>query len=340
MSKIIKKKTVITAKKKTAGAQKKVVKKAGRRRPPVNAGRLKEAAMMFASFAEAEGYLALKKSLSLAEIIEKYPTSRQAWDRGRLIRSIGKYASQAVSVAEAERGIGLADGELVVLLATDSEIADTWNEKRLDFKLSLREALTETAIKGNQNALKHIEEFLSHDIEQTASGGTAIDRVSLAAMASIAGVTTITIRNWVEKNQMPRNKNGTYNLIHCWRWSESFYNQKLAVNAPPAPEKTLADVRILKYERELAIQDGELLDRNTVIAGLTARMQVLVAAKKGRNPELGMLCENQPHVKVTEILDNAADDLMRKLIEVPEFLKLPPEAAELFSELMESLVNF
>lgn len=319
---------------KTAKKKKAKTKKTRPPRPPVSPATVKALAMVSADLAAADVQLNLKKPL--ADILGKFEKLQRAWDRGRMLRNLQQFAATAVTIAEAEDALGMETGKLKELLETDLEVADIWNEARLQTIIDIKRALVDSAKDGRPAAAKQIEGILRREI---AHPKVDFRHLPIAVMVEMTGKTRQTIHDWTTKHGLPRNADKTYDLAEFLRWFESFTIKKVNTSGKPslADIDPLKSVKAEKLKTDLQKQKGQLLDRGQVITGQLARLQSLVNSLARKPEELAMLCHGQPPAKIARILNTFFDDVRRQQCEVPAELQLPPDLAKQFAELLEKL---
>lgn len=114
-------------------SKKKKVKKqkAVKKRLPVSAKRLKYYGFVCENIVEAEN-LCISRT-PLAEIIEKYPQLKAAWERGRFLRDIKKEAENGLNLDEAAKLLKYKNvKEFKKMLESDYEAKSIWNSIRRD----------------------------------------------------------------------------------------------------------------------------------------------------------------------------------------------------------------
>jgi len=318
-------------KKRPAGGKAKKTK-----RREIGPKKVKALAVKYQNLADADA--AADLNVSLVDYIKKYKDLAAAWDRGRLVRNIRELAGTPITITQAEITLELKHGELFQMIQDDPEIRDLWNAERLALIITVQKAILEKAKAGQNSAIKQIEHLLKNEI----AGRDQVDftHVSINELGKLTGRTRQAVHEWHIKHGLNRNSDKTFNLFEFIPWYHDFILTKKA----DAPGRTssnkldpLRDARARKLQVEMEKEQGQLLDREQVIAGLLARQQVFISSIENKSETLAGLCINKPQKKIQEILENFFDDTRRRQCMIPEVLQLPPEAQTLFSELINIL---
>jgi len=266
---------------------------------------------------------------------KKYAKLKAAWQRGQFLRNLKALAGVVETVSEAARKLELSSGqELRDILDTDIEAANIWNQTRLDTKIKAREGLIAAAAEGNQAAIRAIENYLRDD-QRPAAGGADFHKLIQKSVADLFDVDRLTVRNWTDRHNCPRNTDGTFDLASVIRWWKDFEKRKSGTHVEASDK--LRDLKAEEKKLDLLERQHSLLDREEVIAGLVARAQNMVAAFNYKRRELANMVHNQTIEGVEDILGRFFEDLQRQQLEVPEFLELPEAAAERLKECFELL---
>ena len=160
-------------------------------------------------------------------------------------------------------------------------------------------------------------------------------RITLKQLVEITGRTRRTIYDWLKKG-LQRNADGSFYLPIFLTWFERYTIEKL----PPKAVAAANPLQAMKAERlelDLAQARNQLLDRGEVIAGQIARYQNLMNSLTHKAEELALLCNGQPQAKMAEMLNLFFDEVLRQQCQVPEELRLPPEAEKQFAKLLTNL---
>ena len=266
---------------------------------------------------------------------KKYASIKAAFERGQFLRNLAGLAGVVETVSEAARKLDLASGQVLrEILDTDLEAANLWNQRRLDTKIKAREGLITAAADGNQAAIRAIENYLRDDA-RPAAGGPDLHKLMQKDIADLFDVDRLTVRNWTDRHNCPRNVDGTFDLASVIRWWKQFEQRKSGPHVVSADP--LRDMKTEEKRLDLAERRGELLDREEVISGLAARVQVMVGAFNYKRRELANMVHNQTIEGVEDILGRFFEDLQRQQLELPEFLSLPAEAEATLKLLFEQI---
>ena len=188
-------------------------------RPPVDEAEVRRLGLECENRAEADA--AIRTRRSLAEIFKKYPQLRQAWDRGRFLRSLRGLARTAISVSDAAKKLGFANGQVLrAMIDEDEEVGELWNETRLEVKIEFNAALFDEAKGGNPAAIKAVQQNLLLDEKERP--GSDFSRITILQLAELTGKTRQTIHDWHTKFGLPRNADKTFDLSIFLSWHKKF----------------------------------------------------------------------------------------------------------------------
>jgi len=307
-------------------------KKASRKKPasprlPISAKRLKRLGYACDHLTDADE--AAKISVPLAELIDKHDHLAAAWERGQLLRNLEAFAGAAVSVTQAARKLGFEKGQdLRKLLDTDAEVNNIWEQTRLETLCAAKAALVDAAKEGNQAAIRAVEIFL-RDEGEVPQGAMRFDSVQMKQFADLFGVSRQAVHEWITKQGLPRNADGSFDLATAIAWHTDHLTKKAA---PTKGALSVADkYRMEKIEAEREKRRrarGELLDRiavlqrfNSIIISMKAELDRLV---RDHPP----LLANKPPMHIETILAKFRDEFIQKQRKVPDEFKLPPAAQD------------
>lgn len=310
-------------------------KKKTRRRPawPISAVKLKRLALVYETLVEASAEV----DLDLTAAAKRHPSLAAAWKRGRFLANLRQLAGVVETVSEAARKLDLPNGQaLREMIDTDQEIAEIWNQTRLNTRLEVRRAVLEQARDGNQWAIRAVEMYLRDD--QPSPSGADLRRMQQKQIAELFGVTRVTVKEWTDKHGCPRNIDGSYPLADVLAWWQSYIKAKYT--SPADRPDTLRNLKAEEKALDIAARRRELLDRDEVLAGLLARHQILLGWIRQRPGDLGRLCQGQKPDRIAEIIAGSFDELRRQLCTVPAELQLNPEAATLFEQTLAALHDY
>jgi len=320
--------------KKRSKKSKKKILVTKRVRLPVDEAEIRRLGLECENLTEADA--AIKKRKSLKEIFKKYPQLRQAWDRGRFLRNLRGLAMTGVSVSNAAKKLGFANGQVLrAMIDEDQEVGDLWDQTQLEIYIEIKSAIVEAAKEGKVDAVRAVESFLLDEKEWPE---TDLSRITKIQLVEITGKTPQTINNWLNKYGLPRNADKTFDVGVVWAWNEEFLLKKASGGKEPAVElDPLKAMKAEKLKLDLARHRNELLDRELVMAGLLARHQIVISWADHRAEELAWLCRGQKPERIVQLIKEAIAELRRDLCKVPEELRLPDTAEKLFQKTLESL---
>jgi hypothetical protein len=300
------------------------------------ASELRRLAMEGRSLADAE--VELRLAAGLEPMLRSDAKLRAAWDRGRLLRNVRMLAGTAVTVSEAAAALSMDETVLGGLLEQDLEVADAWHQARLGTTIAVKAAMVAEAKKGKPGAVRQVESILRREV--LSSSRTDLRRLSQQQMVEVAGVTRQALHLWETTEGMPRNSDGSYDLVAWVKWFEQHVERRLSRQPGKRTGAETDPLRAARAEEmELRIQEkrGQLLDRHEVIAGLVARLQALTNAVFRKAEPAAQACVNQPAEIIIRQFRDFGDELIRSQREIPEELRLPPAAAEELSAFLASL---
>ena len=278
---------------------------------------------------EADSKSGIKRNL--AKLLSRHPNLKGAWERGQFLKNLQALAGIVATVSEAAHKLGLASGEqLREMLDTDAEIADVWNQTRLNTIIDAREALLQAAKEGNQTAIRAVENYLREEKQTTARVDTV--RLRQSELCELLGITRVTLTDWEKRQALPRNADKTYNLAEVIRWYTEFVKSRSGGKMLPADE--LRNLKAEEKRLDLMTRRSQLLKREDVVTGFIARLEKLVGAFRYKRRELAIMLHGHTADSIEEILGRFFEDLQKEQREIPEFLHLPEAAAAKFEECM------
>ncbi len=324
-----------SAKRKKASTKSKRVKGAG----TSSRGRVTIASVRAAAF-ELGCVVAGAKRLGIVDIgvhFKKHPKHKAAWDRGLLLRDLRDMGAYGVPRAAAAEKMGMTAEAFEELLAVDTEAASVWNRAHIDKTIEVYKAVAADATSGKRFA---VETFLRGMRSDLVRPDVDFNRVDLAAVVAICGVTRQTVHAWVTQFAAPQNADGTYSLVALWKWYEGFIAQKIEggkVKVPAEVSDPLRFTRAKKLSMEVDVLAGTLLDRDEVVAGILARHQQFLNAVNGKAEEMAISLAGQPSDVVVKALTEFFDGIKGELCYVPDELRLDDKAKVLMLDLMKEI---
>ena len=292
----------------------------------------------------AEASDRLRPDISIAEVLAKWPAMRDHWERGRFLGKLARLAATACSPAEAAAEIGCEAEQLESLLANDIEVADTWNQARLDLVIDCKRVLVEQLKAGKAAAIAQIERILR---SQIATAHIDFHRVTVEQLTAIVGRSRQTIYNWSNHGGLRANADGSYDLAELWRWREEDLARQAAGRKVSGTTDPLRAARAEQVELAVAAKRGELLARDEVIAGFVARAQgfllatgphqIADLAQRIAAPDAGGSGRDARVSYVSGLIGQWIGQIRAGQCSVPEMLRLPADKAAELQEFIESL---
>jgi len=297
---------------------------------------VKVLAINCSTMAEAEQSLP-----KLPDLIAHHKEIAAAWQRGRFLRNVRNLASVPVTMDDASRRLSLNGAEeLERILETDTEAGDTWRQTRQEAFITIKLALVKTAMKGNQAAIRAVENFLRAEMDYKV-GSSGPRRLRIIDIANLTGQLRGTIHNWISRYQLPLGPDKTIELKDFIRWFEIFTAEKAADKNGGKNDQAsrLHAMKAEQIELELKRHRRELLPREEVMAGILHRYQILVNSVRQRAPQMAQLCLGQKPERIVEIITNSMGDICGDLCKVPAEFYLPEPAAKAYQKVLEILKN-
>ena len=245
-------------------------------------------------------------------------------------------AAAPAEKAEAAHALGMDLEVFEKMLAADLEAAGVWNQARIDTAVEMKRQLRKLADRGKRYAIEAVVRTLR---EGAVRPNVDFNRVELADVALVCGVSRQTVHSWVSRFGAPQNKEDkTYSLIAMFKWYERFIPQRMDAGKVKVPAEVsdplrAETARMRRVQVEKAI--GRLLPRDEVIAGIIARHQQLLNAVSGKAEEMALALADQPADVVVKALTEFFDGIKGDLCYVPDELRLGDAAKEKMLELME-----
>jgi len=261
---------------------------------------------------------------------KKYALQQAAFKRGQFLRNLKAKAGVVDTVSEAAAALKLTSGqELRNILDTDIEAADIWYQTRLDTRIRVREAMLQAAKDGNQKAIAVVENYLK-DQDAQRPAGSDLTKLLQKEIADLFDVTRITVNDWCNKQKCPRNSDGTHNLYEVIRWYGDYERGKTTGKMPSADE--MREIKIVRLRREEAQARGDLLERDSVLAGFCQRFERIVTSCKHKAREIAIMAHGQTVDAIEKLIAHHHEDIKRQWCELPEQLQLSPAAEEKLNE--------
>jgi len=278
-------------------------------------------------------YSRTKPSRRLSDIFKKYPQLKTGWERGRFLRNLQQLGRTAVSVSEAARKLKLASGQVLrEMLDSDAEVADIWEQSRLEVFVEAKAALVELAKDGNQAAIRAVEGMLRQ--EASSMGTTDLNHITTAQLIELTAKSRQTVHDWVSKFSLPRNADKTFDLNEFFLWFERHTLAKAGKEDRPVTMNPYQARRVQLMDIEIDKQKARLLNRMEVLAGIAARYERLVNVRR-KIEELAAECAGSNNGQIREKLERFFDDLIEYQKQDFEELRLPELALTRFCEVLE-----
>ena len=296
----------------------------------LNCVQVKAFAMRYITMAECEQTEGLK--FELGSLLKKKKAIATAWERGQLLRKLAEFGEGNASISQVETDLDLRPGGLEALFATDAEAAEAFNNTRIATIAFIQKSIVEK-VRGGQitvTALRQIETMLRREVAKKSAD---FEHIPLDTMVDLTGVSRQTIHAWWSKNGMPKNSDGTYNIKQFLPWFEKFTIEKIRPAA--AKDNTYQNEKVRRMRAENEEYLGNLLPRDSVLAGWVARYRQLITTLDRQAGELPLLLAGQTAEKMSPVLAEVFASIRKNLCEMPAELKLPASAAAKFAEVLK-----
>ncbi len=246
-------------------------------------------------------------------------------------------AAAPTEKAEAAHELGIDPEGFDRVLADDLEAAAVWNQTRIDAVIGMKRQLRKLADRGKRYAIEAVLRILR---EGAVRPNVDFNRVELADVSLVCGVSRQTVHSWVNRFGAPQNADKTYSLIALWSWYEGFVAQRMESGKVKVPVEVsdplrAETARMRKVQVEEAL--NRLLPRDEVTVGILARHQVFLNAVSGKPEEIAMSIAGQPADVVVPALQEFFDGIKGELCHVPDELRLDGAARAKMMELMEMI---
>jgi len=257
---------------------------------------------------QAEGCLGVE---DLAGQLEANKRLAGAWDKGRRLRDIRAIAVTPICMEEASKRLGMGPEGLVKLYRRDPDVRDIWDRGKVDMAVRLKQGLMARATAGKPDALRTVEQILAGEFAGPPGRQMDFGRLTPTQMAEATGFARQQILRWHKGSGLPRNVDGrTYSLPAFVTWFEQFIKGK--VTGTTTGPNRLQNAKAERLELELAKRRGELVEVESVKAGLLARERALVAILEHKPEELSHLIEGKTRQQIRPVLEKFAEDLRRE----------------------------
>jgi hypothetical protein len=257
----------------------------------------------------------LGKRWDLAKLLESHADLHAAWRRGQLLRNLRRLAGVGATRHEAAHDLEMALEDFEALVSKDLEAAEIWNSGKLETAVKVKESLLANAMEGKAQAIKQLENVLRSEI---AHAQFNVHRVAEPLVCEIFGVTRQSLNIWHREKGCPRNAGETtYDLPAMLAWFEKFIRAKVSGQAAP-DVNPLQAVKAERLELELRTRKGELVEVESVKAGLLARERALLAILEHRPEELAQMLAGKTKQEIKPVLEKFFEDLRREWVAAAE----------------------
>lgn len=276
--------------------------------------------------AAADGLPAIASALdvttaALSRAIAQRTKVRQAYERGRLVWNVRRLSMVGSSYAEAASALGQTPADFERLIGADPELMSVWRDARVNGLLVLNAPLLREARAGSVSAIKTAIERFTADAGPT---GTNLRALRVAETATAFGVSRQSIHQWTRRG-CPRNADGTLPLAELIAWRiEDIVRQRGVETPERSADHRIRQARAETAEMDLAQRRGSLLDRQSVIVGMVARVYRFVSVLAGQPASLAGELQGKPPAKIVEILEGRFAEWRRMMLPDVSRLKLPP----------------
>jgi hypothetical protein len=263
------------------------------------------------------------------------PELKAAFDRGRFLRNIAEFGGKNYTLHEAELELGMLAGSLETLFKTDLEAVDTWNQARHRTLLEIKKRWLEMVGMASPAALKQLEKLMSRGIVQPAAD---LSHITSKQMQELTQKSRQTVESdWPKIHGLKRNTDGTYNLYIFLPWFEEFITRTRSAPAKQSEPEALRDKKAQMLDIELKEKLGRLLPRESVIAGIIGRHQLMLNMFDKFMDKVPAIVENQPLERIKKILEESFVEIRNEMAKSKIEMKLNDEQTEKLKELLNEL---
>lgn len=325
--------TKVQPKKKEA-SMKTSVKKRGR--PPLREAEVRRLGLECESVAEADSEIRTRSPLVL--ILKRFSRLKRSWNRGRFLRNLRDLASQAPSIAQAASHLGFSEQKFQELLEEDMEVADIWKSEQLKLYVETRRQVFELAQDDVPWAKKCVYDLMTNHPEAGLKANILEIGITTDQLAQLTKKSIQTIYNWINKFNLPRNANKTFDLSTFFSWYEELLLKKSSGgNAAVIPLDPLKQVKAERIGLELKKSRKELLNRDEVIAGQIVWFHNILGCFERGVEELTRLCYGQDREKIAEIFESFFTRLHVESCKIPKEFRLSMKQERELFEFLQSL---
>lgn len=266
--------------------------------------------------------------------IDRAKNLSDAWQRGRFLRNISRFAGAGATKAEVAIQLGHELPDFERMLA-DPEAADIWVTAQNNAMLAVKLGIKDQAIAGKGAAMKSLERVFDNNKPR----GTSMDifKMTIDQMSVIAGITRQTLDKWVTEHGLPRSGDKTFDLRVFVKWFEGFSQRKVNVKPQLTAPDSLRDLKAEKLKDEIDVARKKLLDRDAVIAGYIGRLQQFLTIWDRLADGVADKCANMPKQGVAEILANFKDQLRGEFCKVEIEMKLSDDLHKRLTDILTEL---
>lgn len=265
--------------------------------------------------------------------------SQKARRDAELVQHITMLARTGASLHESASALGMTDKELGDLFKKRPKVLKAWKQSRLNLVLGVRAALAKSAADGKLAAIeKLLEELLQSEVGQQPAPAIDFEHLKTSELSLALGRQRQTLDRWRTEHGLRRGSDKTYSLPGFFVWFENFCRTKYSgASASGESGDLLRDARAAQIGMQIQKTKGQLLDRERVITGQICWVQSLVTFCNRGCVELSRLCQNQPKMKVEEILRGWFRELHLYTSTVPEHLKISASMKRELESFLERL---
>lgn len=317
--------------------KRKILKNVGKLgRPPLREAEVRKLALRCEDVADADSEITTRCTLQI--ILKRYPRLKKAWDRGRFLRWLKEVASQAPSISQAASHLGFSEQGFQELLDEDIEVADIWKKEQLRLYVETRRKVFDLAQDNVTWAVKCVYDLMTMHPEAGLKANILEIGITTDQLAQLTKKSIQTIYNWINKFNLPRNANKTFDLSIFIAWYEEFLLKKSSgENAAVIPLDPLKQVKAERIVLELQKSRKELLNRDEVIAGQIAWFHNILGCYERGVEELTRLCYGQDKEKIAEIFESFFLRLHIESCKIPKEFRLSLKQERDLIEFLQSL---
>lgn len=251
----------------------------------------------------------------------------------QILHNIEEAAKSLAREDEIARELGFADKvELRKYLKNHPKVNDIWITARFEFWKEIKQAVYDNVRSGNNAAINLVGEIWQEE------RGVSSSTLTPAQLKELTGKTHATLATWRLKEGLPYDKRSkTFNLRDVIQFLERYYTKVgRSKGRLPNPKNAFQEMKTKKLEMDLKKEQGNLLEREVVAAGVIARHQRLIQFFH-RITDVATQLEGKPLKQIIEVLSKFFDKVIQGQRGDYTELQLNKEIQVKFQEVLDDI---